>query len=101
MKTVLGLSQFFHQNEPKLAALIGNIALMLAFISGSIMSLPALLHQAGIEFILPAIAATVLKYCLVGSVICKSLTKLFGTVDANGVPTTTTLQSTVPDAPVK
>ncbi len=95
MKTVIGVSQFVHQNEPKLAALIGNLGLLFAFIAG----IPALCQEAGI-IVLPVLVATIVKYSILGGMICKFATKFFGTVDGNNVPTSTTLQSTITTIPV-
>lgn len=95
MKTVVGLSQFFKQNEPKVAALLGNIALILAFIAGTIMSMPALLLEVNIVFVLPPMLLLVVKYCTVGGVVIKMITKLWGTIDSLGQSVSTTLPSTV------
>lgn len=94
MKTVIGVSQFFKQNEPKIASLIGNIGLLLAFITGTIMSLPSLLTEAGFEsYVIPAFLLLVVKYCTLGGILIKVLTKLWGTIDAMGKAVSTTLPS--------
>lgn len=96
MKTVVGLSQFFKQNEPKIASLLGNIALILAFITGTIMSLPSLLLEAGLDtFVIPPFLLTVVKYCTLGGIVIKLVTKLWGTIDSLGQPVSTTLPSAI------
>ena len=78
LKLVFGLSNFLKQNEPKIAATIGNIALIL----GMIVSIPTILATGGL-----AVPATIIALSIkatTGLLLLKSITKMFGFKDVNG-----------------
>lgn len=82
MKTNFGIGHFFEQNTPDLAQKIGNIGLLCAALSISILGLPTLMLEAGIEgFILPLFALKIAKVCAAIGVFSKIITKLFGGIE--------------------
>jgi len=73
MKNVkIGFSQFFKKNTPKTAQIIGDISLVLAFIS----SVPILLVTAGVT--VPAAIITASVYATTGGSLIKIFSKYFG-----------------------
>ena len=90
MKTVFHPNQFFNQNEPWLMSLLGNISLLVAFIS----TLPELLMSQGITNI-PTGLITISHYCIVAGVFLKMVSNFFGTVDYQKCPIQTTIPSIV------
>ncbi len=80
MKTVWNLNQFFHQNEPKFWAMVGNIS----FIAGLVAGLPAVADQFGVP--LPLVLVNWSTKCAFFLVGVKWFSKNFGTVDAQGKP---------------
>ena len=92
-KVTFSPAQFVHQNEPKIAALIGNISISCAAVAAAIIGFPATLTACGVQnFVLPPAIEHVATVCLVIGAICKAITKMFGTVDAStGTPVNTTL----------
>jgi len=95
MKTTVGLSQFFKQNEPKWASILGNVSFLIGIITGAIMGLPDALALEGIVFVLPDFLTTILKWLTIIGFIVKFATKLLGVIDSLGQPVSTTLPSTV------
>lgn len=86
MKTIIGLNQFFKQNTPKVAEFTGNVGLILAAITGFIMSTPALCLEMGYVFVLPLWALLIVKYCTVGGIFVKLFSKFWGMIDNFGNP---------------
>jgi len=78
MKTVFSLSQIMSQNEPKLAHLIGTLALICATLA----AIPVTLSSAGLA--IPAVLVTISGYALTAGTIIKLLSKGFGVVDESG-----------------
>ncbi len=68
----IGFSQFFKNNTPKRAQIIGDIALVLAFVS----SLPMLIPASVIA--LPAAVITASVYATTGLTVVKIFSKYFG-----------------------
>ena len=80
LKLVIHYKQFFNQNEPAIAAAIGNISMLL----GCIVGFPALISQFGVA--VPAIivqVSTIAGSALLG---IKYISKTLGVVDATGKP---------------
>ena len=93
-KTVFNFGNFIHQNEPKIASIVGNLAVL----CGVVAAIPLTLGTSGLA--VPPILMTISGYAVTGSVVLKAITKMFGTVDSDGKPVNTTLPSTV-TAPTK
>ena len=90
IKLAFGLSNFMHQNEPAIAAMIGNIAMIL----GIIASIPVILSTGGVA--VPAVLVALSAKATAGLLITKSVTKMFGMKDVEtGSPVNTTLPSTI------
>jgi|ERR1019366_2505459 hypothetical protein len=94
LKLSWGLLQFFHQNEPKLIAQIGNIAFILGLIAG----IPATAATFGATLPLEVVAISAKAATLLIGL--KGLSKTFGFKDANGNPVNITCPPVV-DADVK
>jgi uncharacterized protein (DUF697 family) len=78
MATKIGFSQFFKTNTPKAAQIVGDISLVLAFVS----SVPILLATAGIT--VPAAIITASVYATTGGSLVKIFSKYFG-IEVEGV----------------
>jgi hypothetical protein len=96
MKTVFGLSQFWHQNETKVAALIGNIALLVSTGSGFLIKAPIIANELGLGDIVSPYIPLAGKILLGAGLLVKMATKCVGTInELTGEPVNTTLPSTV------
>ncbi len=79
MKTPFNLANFFKNNTPKIAQIIGDVALLLAFINSLILIIPELMLQAGAtNFVMPALIAKINVWCMIGGSIIKFISKFFG-----------------------
>lgn len=79
MKTVLGVSQFFKNNTPKIAQIIGDVSLLIAFVNSMILIVPELMLQAGAtDFVMPPIVAKINVWCMIIGSIIKFVSKFFG-----------------------
>lgn len=76
MKTVIGVSHFFKNNTPKVIQIIGDISLLIAFLSGLMEILTPILTANGM--VLPAVFATVNLWLMIGGSVVKFATKFFG-----------------------
>ncbi len=72
MKNKMGLSQFFKNNTPKFAQIIGDVSLVLAFVA----SVPVILASAGIA--VPAAVITAAVYATTGGSLIKIISKTVG-----------------------
>jgi len=73
------ISNYKSQNTPDLAHKIGNIALICAGLSISILGFPTLMQEAGFEgIVLPVFAIKAAKILAAIGVFGKIITKLFG-----------------------
>ena len=71
----IGLKQFFKANTPKTAQIIGDISLILAFVS----SVPILLSTAGVA--VPTAVITASVYATTGGSLIKVFSKYIGIKD--------------------
>lgn len=76
------LSNFSAQNTPDLAQKIGNVALICAAVSISILGFPTLMLEAGFDGVeLPLFAVKIAKILAAIGVFGKLITKFFGAAD--------------------
>jgi hypothetical protein len=88
VKVVWGLMQFFKQNDPKVAKVIGNISLCLGMAAALPIFLSPFIVVPTAVMILSAKAAATLMTI-------KTLTKTFGIVDENGNEINTEIPKTL------
>ncbi|MFI5404893.1 MAG: hypothetical protein ACHQ1D_00120 [Nitrososphaerales archaeon] len=82
MKIKFGLKQFSADNTPILAQKIGDIALLIAGVGVTIMTLPSVMAEAGInDFLMPPLLLKIAKACTIAGVVGKLLSKLVGAFD--------------------
>ncbi len=83
MKTVISFRNFFLNNTPQKAQLIGDLSMILAFLAG----LPAFLNEIfvsnGMTIAIPVIVVIISKWCAISLIIVKAITKLIGQKDVS------------------
>lgn len=79
MKTIIGVSHFFKNNTPKALQIIGDISLLIAFLSGLLEMLVPILTQNGM--VIPASIEKLNVWLMIGGSVVKFATKFFGAKD--------------------
>jgi len=79
MKTVIGVSHFFKNNTPRLVQIIGDISLLIAFLSGMMEMIVPILAQNGMP--IPALFTKLNLWLMIGGSVVKFATKFFGAKD--------------------
>lgn len=93
MKTTFGIKQFGSFNTPILAQKIGDIGLLCSALGLTIIGIPLMMAEAGIEgFVLPLFALQGAKILTAIGVFSKVITKLLGKTTSTGEPITTDKQ---------
>lgn len=101
MKNKFGFSQFISQNTPILAQKIGDISLIFAALSVSILGFPVMMSEAGFVFVMPVFLLKIAKVSAAIGIFGKVITKMMGKTKDDGSPISTVEQVKLKEADKK